>query len=377
MVIDKRPFRFYDNRQKYLAFVNTCDEKWKVAERCAEKLQYVEPQPPAFRLFDAGMGDGTLLTHLMRAMHRRHPTIPFYVVGKEISLEDIRLSLEKMPDRFVEHPASVIVLTNLYYAESPWLMPNNVEKLKELNWLDVALKGDTAHGFGEQLRALDSDLVEGWQVKASANTGNPLYVKPTVLVLYREDHKFALNDVIPRRGEEQAGNYDLIVISQPWRARMGAKFKVSKVLAPLVRSLAPGGTARVFQSMGNDPGLELVRKIWPDEDPFRVDRHELVNVLKEHLGDDADNYEFDDCSDEEAVFQYSMHTLPEEIGKSIGTSTLFAAWNAAIYVAQIEDERLEPVASTGGYLEATSNVLQENGGLWFNDETFTVSRKPS
>ena len=83
MVVDKRPFRFYDNRQKYLAFVNTCDEKWKVAERCAEETQYVESQPPAFRLFDAGMGDGTSLTHLMRAMHRRHPTIPIYVVGQQ------------------------------------------------------------------------------------------------------------------------------------------------------------------------------------------------------------------------------------------------------------------------------------------------------
>ena len=159
MAVNSRPFRFYDNRQKYLAFVNTCDEKWKVAERAAQELQYLQPTPPAFRLFDAGMGDGTLLAHLMRAMHRRYPTIPFYVVAKEISLEDIRLSLEKMPDRFVEHPASVIILTNLYYAESPWLMPKNVEKAAALNWLEVSLEGDTAHGFGEQLRALDDDLV--------------------------------------------------------------------------------------------------------------------------------------------------------------------------------------------------------------------------
>ena len=117
-VSSDRPFRFYDNRQKYLAFVNTCDEKWKVAERAAQELQYITPTPPAFRLFDAGMGDGTLATHLLRAMHRRYPTIPFYVVGKEISLEDIRLSLEKVPDRLVEHPASVIILTNLYYTQS-------------------------------------------------------------------------------------------------------------------------------------------------------------------------------------------------------------------------------------------------------------------
>ena len=29
------PFRFYDNRQKYLAFVNTCNEKSAVAHRAA------------------------------------------------------------------------------------------------------------------------------------------------------------------------------------------------------------------------------------------------------------------------------------------------------------------------------------------------------
>jgi hypothetical protein len=70
-----------------------------------------------------------------------------------------------------------------------------------------------------------------------------------------------------------------------------------------------------------------------------------------------------------------MHTLPTEIGESIGTSTLFAAWNAAIYVGQIEDERLEPVISSGEYLDATADVLHKHNGIWFNDETFVVSRK--
>ena len=375
MTVNSRPFRFYDNRQKYLAFVNTCDEKWKVAERAAQELQYIQPTPPAFRLFHAGMGDGTLLAHLMRAMHRRYPTIPFYVVAKEISLEDIRLSLEKMPDRFVEHPASVIILTNLYYAESPWLMPKSVEKAAALNWLEVSLEGATAHGFGEQLRAMDAELVDGWQVTASPRTGNPLYVRPTVMVIYREDQRFLLDDVIPRRGQAGAGNYDLAIISQPWRARMNAEFKVEKVLLPLVQSLAPGGRAVTFQSAGNDPGLELVRELWPDEDPFKVDRHELVKTLKKSLGNNARHYNFNNGPDDKALLRYSMHTLPEEIGESIGTSTLFAAWNAAIYVSQIEDDRLEPIVSSGAYLEATAKILHKNNGLWFNDETFTVSRK--
>ena len=134
-ITDDRPFRFYDNRQKYLAFVNTCNEKWRVAERATQELTHLHPSPPALRLFDAGVGDSTVLSHLMRAMHRRFPTIPFFIVGKEVSLEDVRLTLEKLPDRFIEHPSSVIIITNLYYAEAPWLMPNDVSKAAALNWM--------------------------------------------------------------------------------------------------------------------------------------------------------------------------------------------------------------------------------------------------
>ena len=57
-----------------------------------------------------------------------------------------------------------------------------------------------------------------------------------------------------------------------------------------------------------------------------------------------------------------------------GTSTLFAAWNAAIYVAQIEDDRVERATLDGKYLDATAEVLRSRGGLWFNDETFVVRR---
>src|SRR5262245_26853945 len=113
--------RFYDNRQKYLAFINTCNEKSMVARRAIQELGHCRPRPPALRLFDAGMGDGTVLTRVMRGMHSRFPTLPISVVAKEISLEDVRLGLEKMPDRFSEHPATVVAVTNLSYAQAPRL----------------------------------------------------------------------------------------------------------------------------------------------------------------------------------------------------------------------------------------------------------------
>ena len=332
--------------------------------------------PPALRLFDAGMGDGTLLSHVMRATHKLFPTVPLYVVGKEISLEDIRMSLEKLPDRFVEHPATVVVFTNLNYAESPWLRVNKPELEDSVNWIDVRLRGDSAAEFGRQLRDLDPRLIDGWQVKASEKTGNPLYVKPSVLVLYRDDHAFALDDVKPKPQEYRA-DYDLVLVSQPWRARMGAEFKVKRVLEPMVRSLSPGGRALVAQSSGNDPGLELIRRVWPGEDPFTVTRHELIQTLKRQLGEDLSRFQFHAISDSDSILSYQMHTLPDEIQSNIGTSTLFAAWNAAVYVAQIEDERLEPALASGEYLQHTQDVLKKYGGLWFNNEIFVVSRLPA
>jgi len=75
-------FRFYDNRQKYLLFVSTCTEKQVVAQRIGMELDSLMPRPPALRVFDAGCGDGTVLMRVMRSMHDRFPTVPFYIVGK-------------------------------------------------------------------------------------------------------------------------------------------------------------------------------------------------------------------------------------------------------------------------------------------------------
>ena len=368
-----KSFRFYDNRQKYLLFVTTCSEKWVVADRVGMELANLHPRPPGLRIFDAGIGDGTVLTRVMRATHNRFATIPLYVVGKEISLEDVRLALEKMPDRFSEHPATVVVLTNMYYSEAPWLMPHSVTAATSLVWHEVGLIGSSAHEFEEQITALQPFLADNWRAKVSAS-GNPIYEKPVVLVLYRDDHKFLLDGLRPRRGVTHA-DYDLIIASQPYRARAAVEFKAKRVLAPLAKALAPGGRLIGIHSHGNDPGLEIIQKVWPGENPFITDRHELLRATKTELGSAARDLNFNAYSDARSLFKYNMHTLPSEVSATIGTSTLFAAWNAAIYVAQIDDQRLSEVIGSGSYIDATKDVLQQHGGLWFWDESYVISRK--
>ena len=236
------PFRFFDNREKYLLFVTTTSEKRVVASRIGNELDLLEPKPPALRVFDAGTGNGVVLAHVLSDLHNRMPTVPFVVVGKEISMEDTRLTLSTLPDRLVEHPETAVVITNMTYAEAPRLFPHRPENRERIAWWDIGLDGTTSHEFQQQISGLEHVLSQGWQTVTSPATGNPIYATPSVLVLYRSDRASVLHDVIPRNiGAPQPFGYDLVLAAQPYRSRTPAELKVRTVLVPLAKALDPKG----------------------------------------------------------------------------------------------------------------------------------------
>jgi len=366
-------FRFYDNREKYLLFVTTTNEKATIAGQIGRELRFIRPRPPALRIFDAGMGDGMVLNRVMRRLHRRFPAVPWLVVGKEISVEDVRLSLDKLPERFFEHPQMVVAVTNMYYSEAPALRPRSPSE--EAVWIEHALEGGSTEEFETQIASVLPRLAEVWQVRTSPTTGNPLRERPAVIVLYRRDQKLALDQIIPRRGDDHH-DYHLIIASQPYRARAAAAAKARMVLAPLARALAPGGRLVTVQSYGRDPGMEIIRGMWPDDEPFRTGRHELLEATRGMLAKDGPpGLRYLAYDDERALFRYALHTMASEVDDSIGTSTLLAAWNAAVYVAQIEDGRMTEALGTTTYLDVTRATLRRHGGLWFNDELFVIARR--
>ena len=364
--------RFFDTRAAYLLFSTATNEKPVIATRIGSELEHVRPGPTALRVLDAGMGDATVLTQLMRRLHQSFPHVPWLIVGKEISIEDVRLSLDKMADRFLEHPETVLVVTNMYYRETPTLTPQSAGAAKALVWRQVPLEGSTAHDFSRQIRGLYPTLVDDWAVRTSPKTGNPLYVRPTVLVLYRKDREFLLDSVIPRRGSAD-GEFDLIIASQPYRARTPDERKVKTVVAPLAGALAPGGRMVIVHAHGDDPGLEIIRGVWPDEDPFQTTRLSLAIAAQSVLADS--DVRFEERSDEESIFQYQLHAMASEVAEHIGTSLVVAAWNAATYVAQIDEERLSEAVTTGRYVDATRRVIEKHQGVWFNDEAVVVTRE--
>lgn len=367
---DRQTARFFDTRGAYLLFATATTEKAVVAERVGRELSSLTPRPPGLRVFDAGMGDASVLSQVMRQMHTVFPRIPWTVVGKEISVEDVRQALVRLPDRLLEHPEMVFVVTNMRFSQAASLCPTDPT---DLVWRDVPLSGDTSHEFATQIHNLAIDLADDWKVKTSPNTGNPVYLRPAVVVIYRADHEFLLRSLIPRPGDDPM-RYDLIIAAQPYRAAADLGRKVSGVIAPLARSLAPGGRLIGVHSTGQDPGMEVIRGVWPDEDPFLHGRHEIIEEARRRLSDPS--LQFPELSDEEATIRYEMHTMPSESAEHIGTSSVLATWNAAAYVAQIDEARLSHAMRSGAWEEATRRVMERYPTVWFEDEAYVIVRAP-
>ena len=145
-----------------------------------------------------------------------------------------------------------------------------------------------------------------------------------MLILYRADQKFLLDGNVPHKGAD-GGGYDLLIAAQPYRARTPAETKSRLVLEPLARALAPAGRMVVIQSTGQDPGMEIIRGVWPDENPFRTPAPMLMRALGAQLRESAPGRSFAIEPDDHTLFRYGLHTRPEELAEAIQMSILLTA----------------------------------------------------
>ncbi len=85
-------------------------------------------------------------------------------------------------------------------------------------------------------------------------------------------------------------------------------------------------------------------------------------------------WRFEHHDDANALFTYHLHAMPNEVANRLSMSTAMAAWNAAVYVAQVDDFCISQAMQDNEYMEITNDVVVRNGGLWFQDESFVVVR---
>ena len=368
----KKNFQFFDNRQKYLLFVTTTNEKNKIADALKPIIQKLTPKFPALKIFDAGMGDGSLLMNIMRQCHQKMPHIPLLVSTKEISMEDVRLGLEKLPDRFIEHKNTVFVISNLNYTESTSLKSNNPSKQKKMNWKIVKLRGNSSLDFATELRKLNQEfLSKKWQIEKNPKNGNPTYKEPSVIVIYRKDQEFTLKNIIPKKNDGKR-NYDLIIASQPYRSRITAEKKVKYVIEPMIKSLDKKGKLVIIHASGDDPANKIIKKIWPREKPFPTLYKSILDYIKKNMDK---NLLRDLKFGKKKKVKYILRALPNEITGGISTSLIFSAWNASVYVNQISDEQVMMAEKNKNYQKIVKQIVNKNKGLYFNNELFIIGKK--
>ena len=123
--------RFFDDRLKYLSFIQNTSEKRAISMELAPHIASMPKNRTFLRILDAGTGDGTVKSNVIKTFHKYHPYTSLLITGKEISYEDLKNTLEKMPDRFVEHPNLLVTMTNVKFAELGHIENNNKIKIRK------------------------------------------------------------------------------------------------------------------------------------------------------------------------------------------------------------------------------------------------------
>ena len=123
--------------------------------------------------------------------------------------------------------------------------------------------------------------------------------------------------------------------------------------------------------------MEIIQKVWPGDNPFIHDRHQIMKAVKQELGPAGRDLNFNAYADNRSLFRYDMHTLPSEI------SELLDRHLDAVRRLERRDLCGAGRGSPGGgggrrrplSRRPRSEVLQKHGGLWFYDESYVISRR--
>ena len=70
-----------------------------------------------------------------------------------------------------------------------------------------------------------------------------------------------------------------------------------------------------------------------------------------------------------------MEAFQAEKTNDVATSLVFSAWNASIYVNQMDDDKVMKVEKTKNYEKVVQNIVAKNKGLYFNNEIFVIEKK--
>jgi hypothetical protein len=347
--VGKKKSNFFDSRDKYLSFINSTNEKSKIAFEIATYLKKTKIKGDAFKIFDAGTGDGTIISTLLSAVHDKFPQDPIIVVGKEISIDDINALLSYLGYRFYEHKNLVFCITNVSYQD---IYNQNFDNCK---FLKKELIGNSSFNFNQQLMGMSDVIKKNWELKEdSAST----VLKPkqkSFMAIYRKDQKISLNHLIPKKLQDIPKLYDFVIASQAFRLRSPYQRTLKLVLLPLLRMLDKKGQLFFIYSSGNDFTKKILNQFFPKISPFQYsDPKVFISNISNNIHDFKKKYKVSVSS-----LLYSFLNISLSSTKKFSPMNSLGLWNAITYVGQISEDEQKKIAINVNFLDKISNIAKK------------------
>ena len=220
--------RFFDDRLKYLSFIQNTGEKKAISLKLYPHVAKMSKNKSYLRILDAGTGDGTIKSNIIKSFHKYHPYTSLLITGKEISYEDLKNTLDKMPDRFVEHSNLLVTMTNVKFSELGLIENSKKINNKRVKEFNLVLKSNNSFDFNDQISgsSLGNFIKKNWGIEIDKK-GRTSYSNPCLIRIYRQDNEKHLKQFI--NNDYKNNNYDLIIASQAYRAASSVKVKINNV----------------------------------------------------------------------------------------------------------------------------------------------------
>ena len=361
--------RFFDDRLKYLSFIQNTGEKKAISEKIYPFISKLSQNKSYLRVLDAGTGDGTINANIIKGFHRYHPYTSLLITGKEISYEDLKNTLEKMPDRFVEHPNLMITMTNVKFSELGLVECGtkiNDKKIKELN---LILKSDNSFDFNSQITGnkIGNFIKKYWGIEIDEK-GRTSYSNPCIIRIFREDNQRHLNQFL--KNDYENNNYDLIIASQAYRAASSVKVKVNNVIGPLMRLLNKSGKLIVTHSCGGENIQKVLKIAFKNKEAFPNKAKNIIDYLKNNPIGENNLYSFS----KPISYHFKFKKAPDQTVTELFGHDFDAKWANILYVGQIPEKDIQLLEKSPHLFDKVKKSINNSDQFHFKNEIFSITK---
>ena len=361
--------RFFDDRLKYLSFIQNTGEKKAISEKIFSHIANLSDNKSYLRILDAGTGDGTIFSNIIKSFHKYHPYSSLLITGKEISYEDLKNTLEKMPDRFVEHPNLLITMTNVKFSELGFIENSNKIKDKKVKEFNLVLKSNNSFDFNSQITGnlLGNFVKKNWGIEIDKKDRTS-YSCPCIIRVYREDNEKHLKKFL--NNNYKNNNYDLIIASQAYRAASSVNVKVKNVIGPLMRLLNKSGKLLITHSIGGGSVQKVLKLAFKDKEAFPNKAKDIIEHLKDNPFGENNIYKFSKPQN----YYFTFKRAPDKTVTELFGHNTDAKWANMLYVGQIAEKDIQALEKNTLLQNKIRRVIDKSKEIQFQNEIFSITK---